>query len=233
MITWEKRLGRRLNSVFQQFLRVLSFGTILSIITTAPALADGVRVTVFDREGEPVPNVAVYIDGAGSERAPAGTNATMDQVDLRFVPHLLVVQSGTSVDFPNSDTVAHHVYSFSHPNHFKLPIYKGDAHPPVTFNESGIVVLGCNIHDQMLAYILVVDTPTFAMTNGDGIAMLDAQPGKEMEVSIWSPRIRDKLEFLSVAVEPTDIDPVVTFKLKKSLRAPFDSQSEALSWSEY
>ena len=233
MITWEKRPGIRLNSVFQQFLRVLSFGMILSIISTAQAFADGVRVTVLDREGEPVPNVAVYIDGAGSEHAPVGTSATMDQVDLRFVPHLLVVQSGTSVEFPNSDTVAHHVYSFSHPNHFKLPIYKGHAHPPVTFNQSGIVVLGCNIHDQMLAYIFVVDTPTFAMTNDDGIAMLDAQPGKDMEVSIWSPRIRDKLESLSVAVEATDIGPAVTFKLKKSLRAPFDAIPEALSWSEY
>lgn len=214
-------------------MRVLSFGMILSIISTAQAFADGVRVTVVDRQGEPVPNVAVYINGAGPEHAPVGTSATMDQVDLRFVPHLLVVQSGTSVDFPNSDTVAHHVYSFSHPNHFKLPIYKGDAHPPVTFNQSGIVALGCNIHDQMLAYILVVDTPTFSMTNDDGVAMLDTQPGQDMEVSIWSPRIRDKLESLSVAVEPTDIDPAVTFKLQKSLRAPFDAIPEALSWSEY
>ena len=226
-------MGNRLKSVFQQLLRVLSFGMILSIVSTGPAFADGIRVTVLDRDGEPVPNVAVYIDGAKPELAPAGTSATMDQVDLRFVPHLLVVQSGTSVDFPNSDTVAHHVYSFSHPNHFKLPIYKGNAHPPVTFNQSGIVVLGCNIHDHMLAYILVVDTPAFSMTNDDGIAMLDAQPREDMDVSIWSPRIRDKLESLSVAVEPTDIDSAVTFRLKKSLRAPHHSQSEALSWADY
>ena len=150
----------------------------------------------------------------------------MDQVDQRFVPHVLVVQTGTEVDFPNSDVVAHHVYSFSHPNHFKLPIYKGRAHPPVQFEESGVVVLGCNIHDHMLAYIVVVDTPSFAKTNDDGVA-LDAR------VSIWSPRIRDDEEKLSVSLENGGESAAVAFRLDKALRPRHEDQSEVLSWSEY
>ena len=143
------------------------------------------------------------------------------------------MQTGTAVEFPNSDTVAHHVYSFSHPNHFKLPMYKGHAHPPVTFAESGIVTLGCNIHDHMLGYIVVVDTPYFAKTDGAGVAMLDGISGAAGSVAIWSPRIRDDVESLSLAFEPASGAQPLAFNLQKSLRPSQESQSEVLSWSEY
>jgi plastocyanin len=213
--------------------RLLAFIGIISIAAAGEALAGEIRVTVLDREGQPVPDVAVFVEGAAPMQAPAGTTAVMDQVDQRFVPHVLVVQTGTSVEFPNSDVVAHHVYSFSHPNHFKLPIYKGHAHPPVAFEENGVVILGCNIHDHMLAYIVVVDTPAFSTTNANGVALLDGEAGEDATVSIWSPRIRDKADNLSVSIETTGLDSVVTFKLVKPLRAPHHSESEALSWSEY
>ena len=64
----------------------------------------------------------------------------------QFVPHMLVVQTGTSIEFPNSDVVGHHVYSFSKPNNFVLPLYTGDSHAPVTFDHDGVVMLGCNIN---------------------------------------------------------------------------------------
>lgn len=199
------------------------------------ASAGAVTVTVTDRDGRPVPDVAVFLesDGTGPVNAPVGTSAVMDQVDRRFVPHILVVQTGTRVEFPNSDTVAHHVYSFSHPNHFKLPIYKGHAHPPVGFDESGIVVLGCNIHDNMLAYIVVVDTPVFAKTDGDGVAVLDAASAAAAKVSIWSPRFRDDPENLSVSIADATAGNAVAFRLHKALRPPHEDESEVLSWSEY
>jgi plastocyanin len=219
--------------MLQRLTKLATIGAILSIVSTGAAAAGGIRVTVLDREGQPVPDVAVYVQGAEPNHAPAGTSAIMDQVDQRFIPHLLVVQTGTSVEFPNSDTVAHHVYSFSHPNHFKLPIYKGHAHSPVTFDESGLVVLGCNIHDHMLAYILVVDTPTFSTTNDNGVAILEAQSNEDTTVYIWGPRIRDGSENLSVMVEAGDLESAVTINLMKPLRAPHDEKSDALSWSEY
>jgi plastocyanin len=199
------------------------------------AHADGIRVTVADREGRPVPDVAVFVEapGAGEMLAPPGTTAVMDQVDQRFVPHILVVQTGTKVEFPNSDTVAHHVYSFSHPNHFKLPIYKGHAHPPVSFEENGIVILGCNIHDHMLAYIVVVDTPVFGKTDAEGVAVLEAASTTGAKISIWSPRFREDAEVLSVTVENATPNSAVAFQLTERLRPAHEDQSETLSWSEY
>ena len=205
------------------------------LLIAGGALAGTIHVAVEDREGMPVSDVVVYIElpDQANTTAPAGTTAIMDQYDQRFVPHILVVQTGTLVEFPNSDTVAHHVYSFSHPNAFKLPIYKGYAHPPVSFDESGVVVLGCNIHDHMLAYIAVVDSPVFAVTNTDGAVTLAADSVDAARVSIWSPRIRDKAEDLTVIFEDSEVDQSVVFRLQKSLRPPHEDQTEALTWSEY
>ena len=225
----------KLTALIRRFVRTTIAGGLLTVTIAGNALADGARVVVLDRDGQPVPEVAVFVEASNNSatHAPAGTRAVMDQIDQRFVPHLLVVQSGTMVEFPNSDTVAHHVYSFSHPNHFKLPIYKGDVHPPVSFDENGIVVLGCNIHDHMLAYILVVDTPVFAKTDEDGVALLDRPLEEGATVTIWSPRIRDGMKDLSVTVTADQVDTTVAFNLRKSLRAPHDDQPGALSWNEY
>jgi len=195
--------------------------------------AETLEVTVMDPDGYPVPDVVVYLKGAAASIAPANKTAVMDQVDKRFVPHVLVVQTGTSVEFPNSDTIAHHVYSFSHPNHFKLPIYKGDIHPPVAFDDEGIVVLGCNIHDQMLGYIAVVDTPVFAKTDDAGLATLTTGDVTDGIVSVWSPRIRDDRESLSVSVEKQPGKQQIAFRLSKKLRPQHDQHSEVLTWSDY
>lgn len=199
------------------------------------SLAETVTVSVHDRNGTPVPDVAVYVEHSADPGSPASaeSRAVMDQVDQRFVPHLLVVQTGTLVEFPNSDTIAHHVYSFSHPNHFTLPIYKGNAHAPVRFEDSGIVVLGCNIHDNMLGYIAVVDTPLFGKTGLDGTATLDGKLNEGDRVVIWSPRIRDDHSRLSLVVKNRDAASMFAFQLQKSLRPPHRGQSESLSWSEY
>jgi len=203
-------------------------------VLAAPALADSVVVTVLDRDGKPVPGVAVYLESPELAARPVlQPSAVMDQHDKRFVPHLLVVQAGTSVEFPNSDTIAHHVYSFSYPNEFKLPIYKGDAYPPISFADSGVVILGCNVHDNMLGYILVVDTPVFAKTDAEGHATLEADLSSDARISVWSPRIRDDIGGLSINVSPAGKPTQLTVQLAKALRAPHDDQSESLTWSEY
>lgn len=205
------------------------------LLAGSTSLAETVTVSVHDRNGEPVPDVAVYVERTVDQgsHTSSESGAVMDQVDQRFVPHLLVVQTGTLVEFPNSDTIAHHVYSFSHPNHFKLPIYKGNAHAPVRFEESGVVVLGCNIHDNMLGYIIVVDTPVFGKTGVDGTATFDGKLDEGDRVTIWSPRIRANDSPLSVVVDAGDAASTFEFRLQKALRPPHQDQSESLSWSEY
>lgn len=204
------------------------------MLCATSSFGSDVDVFVVDRDGRPVADVAVYAtkpDEQNKLRSPAAS-AAMDQVDKQFVPHLLVVQTGTSVEFPNSDTVAHHVYSFSHPNKFTLPMYKGMAHPPVTFGHSGVVILGCNIHDQMIGYILVVDSTTFTKTDGNGKASLSLDRPEDYEINIWSPRIRDGVEFLSkTVVNPDKLEPAVNFQLAKKLNPPHGGES--VSWQEY
>jgi plastocyanin len=195
--------------------------------------ADELKVSVLDVEGHPVPDVAVYIETGNPQALPPPTEyAVMDQVDTRFVPHILIVQTGTEVRFPNSDVVAHHVYSFSNPNDFMLPLYKGNAHPPVIFEDSGVVTLGCNIHDQMLGYILVVESQIYTMTDENGLAILPVSDQSAGTVNIWSPRINQKGEALSQVLEAGQRGQLV-FRLSERLRPPHDSNSGALKWSDY
>lgn len=199
----------------------------------AAANAAEITVSVLDRDGNAVPDVAVYASFDGDDDWQAdGETAIMDQVEQRFVPHVLVVQKGTTVDFPNSDVIAHHVYSFSKPNDFMLPLYKGDAHPPVTFRYAGLVTLGCNIHDHMLAYILVVDSDVFGMTGADGSVRLEIGDRTPESVTVWSPRINARKENLNRPLKAGARETVV-FELQGRLRPPHDEQQQSLQWSDY
>ena len=211
-------------------LKYVLLAAVLSAQAFACAFAESIEVTVLDPNGDPVPDVAGYVPGQSRATLAAPGTAVLDQHDTRFVPHVLVIRTGTSVEFPNSDVVAHHVYSFSKPNNFVLPLYKGDTHEPVTFKHDGIVTLGCNIHDHMLAYIVVVDTDAFGITNADGQVSVEVSEVRDgAELNIWSPRIRDKELSRAITNETSS----VTFSLQKKLRPPHDSGSEAVQWSEY
>jgi len=196
----------------------------------APVFAATLEISIVDANNEPVPNVAVYVTQTGATIASSPGPIVMDQRDIRFEPHILVIQKGTAVEFPNSDVIAHHVYSFSKPNDFVLPLYKGNPHEPVLFEHEGIVTLGCNIHDHMLGYIVVVDTDIFGSTDEAGTlsVVIDDNSGAAT-VSIWSPRIRDKE--LTQVVAATSKS--VAFSLKEKLRPAHDPDTEAMLWPEY
>lgn len=212
--------------------------TLVVLLATAGGLARAASLTVLvlDPDGQPVPEVAVFAESPGaSAGAAVAATATMDQVDTRFVPHILVVQKGTAVSFPNSDVVAHHVYSFSKPNNFVLPLYKGDAHAPVVFADAGIVILGCNIHDSMLGYIVVVDSESFGVSNEAGRVTLELPGGtSEYLVNIWSPRIRDVPDALQKRFSgAAGGDVELVFELQKKLRPPHETHSGSVRWSDY
>jgi plastocyanin len=199
---------------------------------SSAAYGDELFVRVVDNDQKPVPGAAVFVRQQSSLHAEPATGV-MDQRDHRFVPHVLIVQKGAVVEFPNSDVVAHHVYSFSKPNKFELPLYKGVPPDPVLFEHEGIVTLGCNIHDGMLGYILVVDTDVFARTDADGVARLKVDgDASRWEVNVWSPRIRDSRDPLVEIIEAGE-SLTATFALQKKLRPAHDDQSESVSWDDY
>jgi len=97
-----------------------------------------------------------------------------------------VVRTGTAITFPNSDHIRHQVYSFSQAKTFTLKLYSGSPKTPVIFDKPGMVVLGCNIHDNMVAFIGVVDSPYFAKTTDTGSATLNLPAGR-YRLRVWHP----------------------------------------------
>src|SRR5262245_25284804 len=180
-------------TVFVRFALQAS-ALLAALASAAYSAAATLEVSVVDEDGRPIDDVAVYATpshGAGAaSHAGSAPKATMDQEHMQFVPHLLVVQTGTEVSFPNGDEVSHHVYSFSETKRFELALYKGDAAPPQLFDRPGVVVLGCNIHDGMLGYIVVVDTPHFAKTDEQGMALINDVPSGDYVLAAWTPRAR-------------------------------------------
>jgi plastocyanin len=126
------------------------------------------------------------LDGAPRHAAPL--HVVMDQLERAFVPDLLVVPVGSTVSFPNSDSVSHQIYSFSSAKRFQLPLYRGKPYPPVQFDQAGVITLGCNIHDEMLAYLVVTDAPYFGRTDAAGSWSAELGPGR-YRVTIWHPRL--------------------------------------------
>ncbi|MEH6565536.1 MAG: methylamine utilization protein [Halopseudomonas sp.] len=144
----------------------------------------GAEVILTDAAGAPLANAVLLVDAV-----PAAPQQmyVMDQVERQFLPQVLTVPVGALVDFPNSDDVRHHVYSFSDAKPFELRLFKGSEAPPVTFDRAGAVVLGCNIHDAMVGYILVTESPQFAVSDASGRVSLPDLPDGNWPVSWWHP----------------------------------------------
>lgn len=163
--------------------------------------------------------------------APA-VQASMDQVDLRFEPHVLVVPAGSKVSFPNSDQVSHQVYSFSPARRFNLPLYRGKAPPPVEFGQRGVATLGCNIHDQMRAYVFVVEAQHFGRTDAGGSLKIADIAAGEYTVQIWHPLSRASTPLIDQQITVSATTPVLTLRLSTPPRLRPASQVPA-NWDVY
>ena len=142
------------------------------------AAAASVTVQVHDAGGKALPDVAVYAEPDGAA-APKLTRAgEIEQRGLQFVPLMTVIQVGNQIAFPNNDKVRHHIYSFSPAHKFDQKLYAGVAAAPQVFDKAGTVVLGCNIHDKMLAYVRVVETPYYGKTDAAGAVKIELPAGK-------------------------------------------------------
>lgn len=169
-------------------LTLLSSGLASGIAASATGVkGTSLNATILDRSGQPVEHAVLSLHTGVSSQAPPSTVATMDQRQLQFAPEVIAIQTGTTVSFPNHDDVRHHVYSFSHPNAFELKLYHGEAGKHHRFERPGVVVLGCNIHDGMIGYMRVVDTPHFAKSNADGALTIENAVSGRQKLKLWHP----------------------------------------------
>lgn len=155
--------------------------------------------SILDASGQPVARAAVSVMVKGVHpTATPGQIAAMGQRSRAFEPTLLVIQTGTLVNFPNFDTVRHHVYSFSPTKSFEIKLYAGTPTAPILFDKPGTATLGCNIHDKMISHIHVVDTPYFGLTDTTGKIVIDIPPG-EHKAQVWHEAMQEKVPPMVVA----------------------------------
>jgi len=145
-------------------------------------------VSVRDPQGAAVKDAVVWLDGGPAHATKnAPKPAEIGQVSREFDPFVTVVGTGTRVVFPNHDKVKHHVYSFSPAKSFEIQLYSGTPTEPIVFDKAGVVVIGCNIHDWMLAYVVVLDSPWFAKSALDGRALIAKLPAGRYTLHVWHP----------------------------------------------
>ena len=156
----------------------------LACLATVPGHAATVEVAVQDARGIAIEDAVVWLVPKAGTAPVRRRDSAVEQKDKAFIPLVTVVQTGTPVHFPNRDPIRHHVYSFSPPKTFEIKLYAGTPVAPIVFDKPGEVVLGCNIHDHMLAYVYVVDSPWFAKSGKDGQARIEAGGG-EYDLHLW------------------------------------------------
>ncbi|HSK42089.1 MAG TPA: hypothetical protein VK943_20155 [Arenibaculum sp.] len=163
------------------------------LIAAAPAAAADLRVSVTTPSGKAVRDAVVMVyPKAGVPKRPIRFSwpNVMVQKNMQFDPFVLVVPVGAEVAFPNRDNTRHHVYSFSPAKPFQLKLYGNDETRVVKFDKAGVVAIGCNIHDNMTAFIRVVDTPWAARTGANGEVVIHDAPAGAVTVAVWHPYLK-------------------------------------------
>jgi len=199
---------------------VAALGLLAALGAVCGARGATLVIQVQTPDGRVLPGAVVTarpVEGAAHKAVPV--RAVIDQVNRAFAPDLLVIPVGSTVEFPNSDSVSHQIYSFSPTKRFQLPLYRGKPYPPVHFDQAGVVTLGCNIHDEMLAYLVVTDAPYFGRTDTSGVWSAEVSRGR-YRVALWHPRLRES---------ESDLERELTVRLSRALQpAPLSDRPH--SW---
>lgn len=180
--------------LYRMKIQAFVFVAISPFILCAPAVsAQEISLHLYDTNGSPIQDAVVELlsDTAVDSTSTGMREAQIDQMDKEFVPTVTTIVAGGSASFPNSDDILHHVYSFSSAKTFDTPLYGSDADNQYRemFNVPGVVEIGCNIHDWMLAYIYVGESELMAISNDVGIAQLTDIPSGQYRLRVWHSRL--------------------------------------------
>jgi plastocyanin len=189
------------------------FFLLLSSVLNSPALhASEIQGTISSSSGK-VENAVVYINGIeGKTFLPPKKPVVLNQAGLKFIPHVLTIIVGTTVNFPNSDVVLHNVFSPGYIEKFNLGTYPQGSTKTRTFENPGIVLVLCNIHHEMSAFIIVVETPYFSVTDQNGKYKIDNLPPGKHELAVWHERMKPQVRMIETLDKGRII---VDFMLKK------------------
>jgi len=207
--------------------RLLAAALLLAANLPAAETTLAVRVTHGDLPVADAVVSLVPLDAPAPLRDTA--EAVVAQEDKEFDPYVTPVVIGTRITFPNRDTVQHHIYSLSKPKRFEKPLYASGASESVLFDQPGVVALGCNIHDWMIAYVVVLPTPWFAKTGAEGSAQLAGAPPGRYRLEVWHPRLpRPVLREITLgAGDPAAETVALTLKADRRIRRAPETRTGA------
>ena len=158
----------------------------------APALAATVNIDIADTDGHPAGGAVISLEPQSPGTLPPShlpLNAVIDQRHETFIPLVTIIRQDGQVVFTNNDTTMHQVYSFSPIKQFEFEIDQGQKSQAVLFDKPGVASIGCNIHDQMITYVYVADTPWVVRTDANGHGVIDNVPDGAYRVSVWHPQL--------------------------------------------
>jgi plastocyanin len=188
---------------------------LLALCLAGAAQAADLTIVIRDGNGRPVEDAVVIADAAGRP-APAPGRFVINQRNMQFVPYVLVIPAGSTVEFGNLDPYRHHVYSFSPAKKFELRLFGQGETRPVRFDRPGLVSIGCNIHDAMQAFIQVVDTPFARKSDETGRVTLRGVPSQIRQIRVYHPLLRAPGNQMTVAVDANrDATVPVTVRLRR------------------
>ena len=219
-------------------VKILNYKIIsaLMIFSCFVTQAKNTNVHVSSSEKKPLANIVVYIEpesklSTDKDKSHVKPTEIMDQVNRKFRPHILVVNKSTQISFPNSDRIKHHVYSFSPAKTFEIKLYRDEQSTPILFNQTGEVTLGCNIHDWMLGYVYVVDTPWFGKTDIKGNINFELPDGK-YTLKIWHPLLSEVDQSITQRIEVSG-DSQLTINLKEAMKPKYAAYEEDDELDDY
>lgn len=203
-------------------MKMIAF-TALLLAATAAHAAD-LDVQVNGPDGKPIADavVTVHLAGRPTPAPRLGASYAVDQQDIQFHPFVTLVPVGARVSFLNHDAVRHHVYSFSPAKKFELKLEQRQEDRTVVFDKAGVVPLGCNIHDKMIAFVDVVDTPWAARTGPDGRVHIKGVPAGAVSIELWHPYLRSPRNMMTRPATLTDAPhrEIFVAPLRAAPRAP-------------
>jgi plastocyanin len=184
------------------FSSVVAF-LLVAVCQTAAATTFTAEIT--DQDGKPVANAVVSLVPESKSGMPSASTRLPNEmhIDQRletFVPLVTVVPRNGRVVFANSDQTTHQVYSFSPVKQFEITLARGATSPPIVFPAAGVAALGCNIHDNMIAYVFVADSPWTGLTDNDGRAVIDDVPPGSYQAQVWHYRYPPRRELPSARI---------------------------------